>query len=86
MGYYFENQGRCFLNSRFLYAGHYCITLIMSTIKSKVLKLFGHIKRSEVGLSKLCLEGMVEGKEAKEDNKNDGAITSLLGRNWVLLS
>ena len=35
---------------------------IMSVIKSKVLKLFGHVKRSEVGLSRLCLEGMIEGK------------------------
>ena len=35
---------------------------IMSTIKSKVLKLYGHVKRSEVGLSRQCLEGMVEGK------------------------
>ena len=26
------------------------LTAIMSTIKSKVLKLFGHIERSEVGL------------------------------------
>ena len=34
----------------------------MSIIRSKVLKLFGHIKRSESGLSTLCLEGMVEGK------------------------
>ena len=38
---------------------------IISTIKSKVLKLFGHIKRSEVGLSKICLEGIVEGKRNK---------------------
>ena len=37
----------------------------MSIIRSKVLKLFGHIKRSESGLSKLCLEGMVEGKRNK---------------------
>ena len=40
-------------------------TPIISTIKSKVLKLFGHIKRSEVGLSKICLEGNVEGKRNK---------------------
>ena len=36
----------------------------MSIIKSKSLKLFGHIKRSESGsrYSRLCQEGMVEGK------------------------
>ena len=41
------------------------LTPIMSTIKSKVLKLFGHIKRSKVGLLKFCFEGMVEGKRSK---------------------
>ena len=30
-------------------------------VKSKSLKLFGHIKRSQSGLSKLCLEGSVPG-------------------------
>ena len=35
---------------------------IMSTIKRKVLKLYGHVKISEVGFSRQCLEGMVEGK------------------------
>ena len=38
------------------------LTPVMPTIRSKCLKLFGHTKRSESGLSKLCLEGMVEGK------------------------
>ena len=38
---------------------------IMPVIKSKVLKLFGHVKRSEVGLSRICLEGMVEGKRKR---------------------
>ena len=42
---------------------------IMSTIKSKALKLFGHIKRSEMGISKICLEGMVEGKRNKRRPK-----------------
>ena len=42
------------------------LTPIRSTIKSKVLKLFGHIKRSKVGLSKICLEGTVEGKRNKQ--------------------
>ena len=38
---------------------------ISSIIKSKVLKLYGHIKRSQIGLSKLALEGMVEGKRSR---------------------
>ena len=46
------------------------LTPIMSTIKSKALKLFGHIKRSEIGLSKICLEGIVEGKRSKGRPKN----------------
>ena len=35
---------------------------VTQIIKSKVLKLYGHIKRSNTGLSKLCVEGMIEGK------------------------
>ena len=35
---------------------------LFDKIKSKTLKFFGHIKRSSVGLSKLCFEGMVQGK------------------------
>ena len=38
---------------------------IFDKIKSKTLKLFGHMKRSSVGLSKLCFEGMVEGKRGR---------------------
>ena len=38
---------------------------IMAIIKSRTLKLFGHIKRSQIGLSKLCLEGLVEGKRSR---------------------
>ena len=37
---------------------------LFDKIKSKTLKLFGHVKRSSVGLSKLCFEGMVEGKSS----------------------
>ena len=36
--------------------------VIVPIIKSKVLKLFGHVKRSKTGLSKICLEGIVKGK------------------------
>ena len=38
---------------------------LLDKIKSKTLKLFGHIKRSSVGLSKLCFEGMVQGKRSR---------------------
>ena len=38
---------------------------IMPVIKSKVLKLFGHVRRSEDGLSRISLEGMVEGKQKR---------------------
>ena len=38
---------------------------IVSVIKSKTLRLFAHIKRSEVGLSKVCLEGMISGKRSR---------------------
>ena len=33
-------------------------------IQSKVLKLYGHIKRSQSSFSKIALEGMVEGKRS----------------------
>ena len=38
---------------------------IMSIIKSKTLKLYGHIKRSQSGLSKICLEGMISGMRSR---------------------
>ena len=38
---------------------------ITQVITSKTLKLYGHIKRSRTGLSRLCLEGMVEGNRNK---------------------
>jgi len=37
----------------------------MNAIKRKVLKLFGDIKRSKVGYSKLCLEGRIESKRSR---------------------
>ena len=37
---------------------------IMSIIKSKTLELYGHIKRSMSGLSKICIEGMISGKRS----------------------
>ena len=38
---------------------------ITSIIKSKVLKLYGHIKRSQSGFSKIALEAMVEGRRSR---------------------
>ena len=38
---------------------------LFDMIKSKTLKLFGHVKRSSVGFSKLCFEGMVDGKRGR---------------------
>ena len=38
---------------------------LFAKIRSKTLKLFGHIKRSSIGLSKLCLEGNVQGKRKR---------------------
>ena len=41
------------------------LTPISKIIRSRCIKLYGHIKRSDKGLSKLCLEGMVEGKHKR---------------------
>ena len=38
---------------------------IMNIIKSKTLKLFGHIKRSPKGLVKVCVEGRIPGKRGR---------------------
>ena len=38
---------------------------LFDKIKCKTLKLYGHIKRSTTGVSKICLEGMVEGKRSR---------------------
>ena len=37
----------------------------MCVIKSKVLKLFGHVKRAQKGLCKICVEGMIQGKRKR---------------------
>ena len=42
---------------------------LFDKIKSKSLKLYGHVKRSTTGLSKLCFEGMIEGKRGGEKPK-----------------
>ena len=38
---------------------------LFGKIKSKTLELFGHVKRSTTGLSKLCFEGMIQGKRSR---------------------
>ena len=57
------------------------LTPIMSTIKSKALKLFGHIKRSEWAFQKFVWKALLKGNEAKEDQRTGGAIISQLGHN-----
>ena len=58
---------------------------LFDKIKSKTLKLFGHIKRSSVGLSKLCFEGMVQGKRGKGKPKRrwrDDILSWSNTQNW----
>ena len=38
---------------------------LFDKIKSRCLKLFGHVKRSTVGLAKICFEGTLEGKRSR---------------------
>ena len=45
------------------------LTTIISTIRSKVLKLLTRIQRSEEGLSNNYLESIVEGKRSKGRSK-----------------
>ena len=52
---------------------------LFNKIKSKTLKLFGHVKRSTTGLSKLCFEGMVEGKRSRGKPREGGEIISQSG-------
>ena len=49
-------------------------------IQSKTLKLLGHINRSNLGLSKLCLEGNVQGKKNRGTPRaGDGGTYSFPG-------
>ena len=41
------------------------LTPISALIKSKTLKLYGHIKQSKNGYSKVCLEGMIPGTRSR---------------------
>ena len=64
------------------------LTAITTTIKSKVLKLYGHIKRSTLGVSKICLEGMTEGRRSrgKPPQRWRDNIHHWTGRNWLSLN
>lgn len=44
----------------------------LDTVHSKSLKLSGHMKRSNTGLTKLCFESMVPGKKNVEESQNRG--------------
>ena len=56
---------------------------LMSIVKRNKLRLYGHLKRSEKGLAKICIEGIIPGKRNKgrpkhrwrEDIKNWTGIT-----------
>ena len=62
---------------------------LVAKIRSKTLKLFGHIKRSSIGLSKLCLEGNVQGKRKRGKPKarwRDNIISWTPFDNWFRLN
>ena len=62
---------------------------LFDNIKSKTLKLFGHIKRSSVGLSKLCLEGMIQGKRSRGRPKRrwrDNIFEWTPAENWTSIN
>ena len=64
-------------------------TALFDKIKSKTLKLFGHIKRSTTGLSKLCLEGLVPGKRSRGRPRlrwRDNVISWSPTDNWSTLN
>ena len=50
MGYCFENQGLCFLNVHFLYAGHYCISKTILTLLLIFLLFFIENELYPIGL------------------------------------
>ena len=64
-------------------------TPLFDTIKSRSLKLFGHIKRSTAGLSKLCLEGLIQGKRNRGKPKlrwRDNIIEWSPTQSWSTLN
>ena len=63
-------------------------TPIASTIKSKVLKFYGHTKRCTQGVSKIYLQGMIEGKKCrgKQPKRWRDNFSHWTGRNLMSLS
>ena len=62
---------------------------LFDMIKSRTLKLFGHIKRSTAGLSKLCLEGLIQGKRNRGKPKlrwRDNIIEWSPTQSWSTLN
>ena len=64
------------------------LTPIISTIKSKVLKLYGQTKSCTQGVSKICFERMIEGKRSrgKQSNRWRDKISLWTGRNLMSLN
>ena len=64
------------------------LTPITSTIKSMALKLYGHTKRSTQGVSKICLEGMIEGRRSRgrQPKRWRDNISHWTGRNLMSLN
>ena len=64
------------------------LTPITSTIKSKVLKLYGHTKRPTQGVSRICLEGMIEGRRSRgrQPKRWRDNISHWTGRNLMSLN
>ena len=61
------------------------LPLLFDKIRSKTLKLYGHIKRSSSGVSKLCLEGMIQGQRRRGKPKmrwRDNILSWSLVKSW----
>ena len=64
------------------------LTPITSTIKAKVLKLYGHSKICTQGVSKICQEGLIEGRRSrgKQPKRWRDNVSHWTGRNLMLLN
>ena len=60
------------------------IPSIEREIKERKLRLFGHLKRQETGLVKMCIEGMVNGKRkiGRPQRRWRDDIPEWTGKNW----
>ena len=62
---------------------------LFDIVKSRCLKLYGHIKRSSLGLAKLCLEGIVPGKRKRGRPKGrwrDNILIWSASQNWSAIN